>query len=141
MKARTGRQWLTALLFSALASLTVGVGHAETSDVDGTWRIQDLVLNIFDCQNLVCGRIVWIKDPGRRQSQCGRTIVWGLAPVSPSEWKGGSIFDPDDGKTYNLSATRAPDGTLHARIYRGIPLLGSTKILKRVDLSSFTGLC
>jgi uncharacterized protein (DUF2147 family) len=141
MKARTGRRWFAALVFAAFASQTVGVGRADTPDVDGSWMIQDLVLNIFDCQNLVCGRIVWIKDPGRRQSQCGKVIVWGLAPASPSEWKGGSILDPDNGNTYHLSATYEPDGTLHARIYRGIPLLGRTKILKRVDLSSFSGLC
>jgi uncharacterized protein (DUF2147 family) len=141
MQVRTSRRWLAALSFLAFAYQTVGVGRAETPDVDGTWIIQDLVLNIFDCQNLVCGRIVWIKDPVRRPAQCGKVIVWGLAPVSPSEWKGGSILDPDDGKTYNLSATREPDGTLHARIYRGIPLLGRTKILRRVDLSSFAGLC
>jgi uncharacterized protein (DUF2147 family) len=130
---------IVALLLTVLVSFSVE--SAAASSVDGTWVIQDLVLNLFDCQKLVCGRIVWIKDPARRPSQCGMTIVWGLALTGPAEWTGGSIFDPDDGATYSLSATLQPDGTLHARIYRGIPLLGRTKILRRTDLRSVTGRC
>ena len=133
------KAWIVALLLTVLVSF--GVESAAASSVDGTWVIQDLVLNLFDCQNLVCGRIVWIKDPARRPSECGQTIVWGLASTGPAEWTGGSILDPDDGEIYRLSATLQSDGTLHARIYKGLPLLGRTKILKRTDLRSLTGLC
>jgi hypothetical protein len=31
--------------------------------MNGRWRIDNLVLDIFDCQLQVCGRIVWIGDP------------------------------------------------------------------------------
>jgi uncharacterized protein (DUF2147 family) len=133
------KAWIVALLLAVSGSF--GVESAAASSVDGTWVIQDLILNIFDCQNLVCGRIVWIKDPARRPSECGQTIVWGLASTGPAEWTGGSILDPDDGKIYRLAATLQPDGTLHARIYKGVPLLGQTKILRRTDLRSVTGQC
>jgi uncharacterized protein (DUF2147 family) len=133
------KAWIVALLLTVLVSF--GAESAAASSVDGTWVIQDLVLNLFDCQNLVCGRIVWIKDPARRPSECGQTIVWGLAATGPAEWTGGSILDPDNGEIYRLSATLQSDGTLHARIYRSLPLLGRTKILKRTDLRSLTGLC
>lgn len=137
MKMGSWREWIVAGILAVLAL----PGSAAASPVDGAWMIKDLVLNIFDCQQLVCGRIVWIKDPARRPAQCGRTIVWGLAPNSSSSWTGGSILDPDNGSIYRLSATFEQDGMLHARIFRGIPVFGKTEILKRVDLRSFTGRC
>ena len=118
----------------------LSVGPAKASAVDGTW-IRGLIVHIFDCQLLVCGQIVWIKDVSRRASQCGKTIIWGLEAKGPTDWGGGSILDPNNGKTYQLSATYEPDGTLRARIFKGIPLLGRTEILTRVDVRSLTGQC
>ena len=141
MKARMIRRYWAALLLTALVTSAFDIANAQASSMDGTWRIENLVLDIFDCQPKICGRIVWIGDPARRRSQCGRTIVWGLSPSGPSEWNGGSIFDPDDGNIYRLSASFEPDGALHARIFRGIELFGRTKVLKRVDVSSFSGRC
>ena len=74
-------------------------------------------------------------------SQCGKTIIWGLEAKGPTDWGGGSILDPNNGKTYQLSATYEPDGTLRARIFKGIPLLGRTEILTRIDVRSLTGQC
>ena len=141
MKVMVGRRWIAALFLVVLAWPGFGIGSAVASPVDGTWIIEDLGLDLFDCQNLVCGRIVWIKDPHRRPSQCGRTIIWGLAAAGASEWTGGSILDPDDNTTYRLSAILQPDGALRARIYKGVQLLGRTKILKRIDLGSLAGRC
>ena len=98
-------------------------------------------MHILDCQRLVCGRIVWLNDPAKRPSQCGRTIIWGLEARGRNEWGGGSIVDPNDDKTYRLSAVYEPDGTLRARIFRGIPLFGKTEILTRVGLRTLKGLC
>jgi uncharacterized protein (DUF2147 family) len=141
MKARIARRCWATLLLAALITSAFYIGHAQASSMNGTWRIENLVLDIFDCQPKICGRIVWIGDPARRKAQCGKTIVWGLSPSGPSEWKGGSIFDPDDGNTYRLSASFEPDGALHARIFKGIELFGRTKILTRVNVSSLSGLC
>jgi uncharacterized protein (DUF2147 family) len=132
---------IAALLLAVLAWQAVGVRSAEASGVNGTWMIRDLVLNIFDCQNTVCGRIVWVNDPNRRPSQCGKTIVWGLASEGSSKWTNGSILDPDNGKTYKLSASLEPDGMLRAHIYKGLPLFGKTEVLKRVDPQSLAGYC
>ena len=46
-----------------------------------------------------------------------------------------------NGKTYQLSATYEPDGTLHARIFKGTPLLGKTEVLKRVDVRDLVVRC
>ena len=37
--------------------------------------------------------------------------------------------------------TYEPDGTLRARIFIGVPLVGKTEILKRIDTKSLQGLC
>jgi uncharacterized protein (DUF2147 family) len=134
---------MTALRIGAflLACLLAGAGGAEASEVYGTWMIRDLVLHVFGCENQVCGRIAWLKDPSRRTSECGKTIVWGLQSAGPDQWDGGSILDPDDHNVYQLSAVYQPDGTLHARIFKGLPMLGETEVLKRVDLQSFPGQC
>ena len=120
---------------------TTGIQSVEASRADGEWMIKDLVLTIFDCEHFVCGRIAWLKDPARRPFQCGKTIVWGLAGRGPSEWTGGSILDPDDGTTYQLSAKLQTDDTLNARIFKGVPLLGKTEVLRRIDLRPLTDRC
>jgi uncharacterized protein (DUF2147 family) len=133
-------RFAAALIAMLLLSL-LGVQETEASPADGAWLIKHLVLDIFGCQHLICGRIIWIGDAARRPAQCGKTTVWGLQAQGQNEWAAGSILDPDDDKTYRLTATLEPDGTLHARIFKGVPLFGRTEILKRVDIHSFTGRC
>ena len=106
---------------AALVSPMLGAGPAKASAVDGTWIISGLVVHIFDCQLLVCGQIVWIKDVSRRASQCGKTIIWGLEAKGPTDWGGGSILDPNNGKTYQLSATYEPDGTTSRTSFQRYP--------------------
>jgi uncharacterized protein (DUF2147 family) len=112
------------------------------SSVEGAWIVNDnVVLNIFDCGDRFCARIAWVRDATRRATQCGRTIVWGLQAKAANQWEGGSIVDPDDENVYRLAAEAGPDGTLHARIFKGVSLLGRTEVLKRIDMRSLSGLC
>ena len=141
MEVTVEQRWWAAFVLAVAVWWVFGVANAEASAMNGTWRIENLVLEIFDCQQLVCGRIVWIDDAAKRSAQCGKIIVWGLLQTGPTTWKSGAIFDPNDGKTYRLSATFQPDGELRARIYQGIELFGKTKMLKRVDINSLPGWC
>jgi uncharacterized protein (DUF2147 family) len=128
-KRRRSRSMLAIL---ACMGATLSVAHA--SPADGTWLFKDkMAIQISDCENALCGRIVWLRNPAlRTPAMCGRTIVWGLVPEGPSQWSNGWIFDPEDGNTYHLSATLESDDTISARIYEGIALFGETKILTRV---------
>jgi uncharacterized protein (DUF2147 family) len=141
MKTGNGKRRITPLLVAFVLLSMAGTGAAQASSVDGTRIIRDLVLHIFDCEQSVCGRIVWLRDVGRRSSQCGKTIIWGLEAKGPADWAGGSILDPNNGTTYQLSASYEPDGTLHARIFKGTPILGKTEILRRVDVKELVGRC
>src|ERR1700688_94074 len=62
MKVFMNRRWWLAFLLAVLVMPAFGAGNADASSMNGTWRIENLVLEIFDCQQLVCGRIVWIGD-------------------------------------------------------------------------------
>lgn len=128
-------------IVAAATALMAWSAVARPVPVEGTWKVHDLVLDVFSCQESFCGKVVWTKSPQRRQVDCGRTIVWGLSQEGPQTWSGGSIYDTTDGNTYRLSATLEPDGTLHARIYRGVPLLGKTEVLTRVPPRSLDGWC
>jgi uncharacterized protein (DUF2147 family) len=130
---------LALALFGLLAGT---VPTALASPANGTWLIRDLALNIYDCDNLVCGKIVWIGDPKKRTpGKCGKVIVWGLAQSEPSKWTGGQIYDTEDGSTYSLNAALETDGTLHARIFKGTPLFGKTEILTRITPNSRPDWC
>jgi len=137
----TKTTWAVALL-GLVTFCGVMAPEARASAADGTWLIRDLALDIYDCDNLVCGKIVWLADPAKRTpGRCGKVIVWGLVPSGPSKWSNGHIYDTEEDKTYNLNAELEPDGTLRARIYKGIPLFGKNEILTRIAPNSRPGWC
>jgi uncharacterized protein (DUF2147 family) len=128
----------------ALILALLAVPQARARDIrstNGAWIIRDLVIEISNCQNAVCGKIMWLRDAERRPDQCGRLIIWGLLPDDNKHWSQGTILDPDNGKSYRLSATLEPNGTLNARIFSGMPLFGRTEILRRVDPHTLPGKC
>jgi uncharacterized protein (DUF2147 family) len=105
--------------FIALIVSSVWATAASASSVDGTWKIRNLVLEISTCDNRhICGVVAWTGDVRRRAADCHRTIVWGLLPDNPSSWSGGSIFDPTDGKTCDLSASLKPVGAVISGMIR-----------------------
>jgi hypothetical protein len=82
---------------------------ASASVPGGTWMFANRVaLQIFDCNGLLCGRIVWLlrpdnpagqpdldnlnPDPALRQRHlCGLTIVWGMGTNGQDHWANGDV--------------------------------------------------
>lgn len=130
-------------VLAALAWTCAVMPAAYASPADGTWLLRDkLAIQISECRNTLCGRIVWLRNAAQRTPEmCGRTIVWGLEPAGQSQWGDGWIFDPEDGNTYHLSATLESDDRISARIYRGIALFGETEILTRIVPRALPGWC
>ena len=125
---------------------------------EGVWLIDnEVAVQIFDCSNLLCGRVLWLlfhailkvswfatenPEPALRQRPlCGLTIFWGLRPTGSDRWTDGWFYNPDDGDTYNISAEFRSADTIDARIYLGVPLLGKTKTLHRVPHGTSNGWC
>ena len=52
------------------------------------------------------------------------------------EWDGGTIYDPENGKSYSCTLTLKDKNTLKLRGYIGISLLGRTEIWTRTDAIS-----
>ncbi|WP_207792058.1 DUF2147 domain-containing protein [Siccirubricoccus phaeus] len=139
---------LAILRTSALAAVPEGVWL-----IDGKAAVQ-----IFDCDGLLCGRILWLQtprdpqgqlnrdrhnpDPALRQRRlCGMTILWGLRSSGPSRWDGGWFYNPEDGRTYNVTAELRSADLIVARIYSGVRILGQTKSLVRVRHGTSDGWC
>jgi uncharacterized protein (DUF2147 family) len=108
------------LLASSTASAGPGaVGEWNTHHAGG-------VIRIGECGDALCGKVVTsdpIKaDPNlkdvrnadaglRGRLLKGLTIFYGVKG-GPTEWKGGSLYNPEDGKTYHGSITLVDSDTL-----------------------------
>jgi uncharacterized protein (DUF2147 family) len=125
----------------------------------GEWLLDDrVVVQVYPCSAMMCGRIRWLKVPRNPQGQldqdgknpnptlrtrrpCGLTILWNLQPDGPDRWKAGWFYNRDDGKTYRVTAHMVSVDKMVARIYVGVPLFGKTKVLTRISEGTPAGEC
>ncbi len=146
------------LLFMLLAGPTPRA-LAAAAVPTGVWLMGTKVaIQIFDCSGMLCGRIIWLKEPldpqgllkrdklnpepALRQRQiCGPTVIWNVRPDGDNSWEGGWFYNPDDGATYRVSIELKSQDEISARIYSGIPLFGETKTLVRVPMGTSEGWC
>ena len=87
----------------------------------GLWYAEGGVaqVEISHCGHTLCGHVVWLRSPLadngcllqdqhnpdpalRNRSVLGLSVLQGLTPddSTPSEWSGGTIYDPSTGNTY-----------------------------------------
>ncbi|MDR6992318.1 DUF2147 domain-containing protein [Luteimonas sp. 3794] len=107
---------LTLALASMVAAAQSPVGRWKTID-DETGRVKSIVEITQAANGTLSGRVAQVlhsdrgpnpvcdKCTGSRQNQpiTGMTILWDLKP-NGSEWSGGTILDPANGKTYKSKA-------------------------------------
>ena len=158
MSTSVSRRALSATC-AGLLMLVIHSRPALSEVPDGTWLFANRVaVEVFECSGRVCGRIVWLlrprtpagrpdvdrlnPDPTLRQRPlCGLTIIWGLQSDGADHWSNGSLYDPQDGITYDVTAERTAPDRISARVYRGVPLVGRTEILIRDPQLSVDGRC
>ncbi len=92
------------------------------SNIAGRWATEGFgsIVEFAPCPgsaNTMCGRIVWLWTPNnaagrartdshnpdrtlRTRSLVGIEILQGLRETSPGVWSDGSVYNPDDGRTY-----------------------------------------
>jgi uncharacterized protein (DUF2147 family) len=133
---------------------------ACAGDAQGVWltEARDAAVLIARCAGeedalTLCGRIVWLKDandasgaprvdtrnpdPSRRSRPiCGLVVMRGLLPSGPDRWDDGSVYNPQDGRTYTGDMTLLTDRRLRVRAYLGIPFFGQTQIWTRAERSA-----
>ena len=67
-------------------------------------------------------------DPSLRdRSLTGVRILEGFQSAGSGKWSGGTIYDPDNGKTYRCILELEDEDTLKVRGYIGISLFGRTE--------------
>ena len=108
------------IIFSIIA-LMVPLGAAFAQDVVGKWKLDDgsAIVEVYQQGDAFNGKIVWLAEPTeadgtpakdlnnpdkslRSRQLIGLNMLSGLKK-SGNEYKGGSIYDPGNGKTYNCS--------------------------------------
>jgi uncharacterized protein (DUF2147 family) len=118
-----------------------GQAHIEILAVDGKYS----------------GKIVWLEEPlytaededgeegepkvdknnpdPAMQSRpiMGLELMTGFRYDGKGTWKKGTIYDPDNGKTYKSKVRLGDDGVLNVRGYIGISLIGRTSLWTRVE--------
>lgn len=148
-----------APVLTASAFFIAPYARSEPAVPQGVWLMDGRVaVQIFDCEGLMCGRIIWLRvprdpqglldrdkknpDPALRERKlCGLTILWRLRPTEADRWQDGWFYNPEDGKTYSVKAQLVSDDVIVARIYAGIPIFGKTKTLARVAHETSEGWC
>jgi uncharacterized protein (DUF2147 family) len=136
---------LVALAAAALAPPTPVAGVWLTEEGDG-W------VEIRSCGKELCGTIVGLAEPKTEDGQTktdihnpdpalqDRPIVGlevlriGGARDSKGVFRGGRIYDPNNGKTYRCKMWLEDPDTLRIRGFIGVSLLGRNVIWKRTPL-------
>ena len=94
---------------------------ALAQDVVGKWKLADgsAIVEVYQQGNVFNGKIVWLQNPTeadgspavddknpdaklRKRQILGLNMLSGLSKQG-TEYSGGSIYDPGNGKTYNCS--------------------------------------
>jgi uncharacterized protein (DUF2147 family) len=146
------------VLFFALPALAgdgdaiLGVWATDPEGEGGQAHIE-----IYEVGGKYSGKIVWLEEPlyleGDEDGEAGEPKVdtnnpdpalqsrpiMGLELMSgfsfdgKETWKKGTIYDPDNGKTYKCKVKIGDDGELKVRGYIGVSMIGRTSQWTRVE--------
>jgi len=150
---------LACLLQLALVGLAAATNG---DDILGVWETEPTEdgyarVEMFKENGTYHGKIVWLQQPiyppdddggmpGKEKVDrenpdpllqnrpiIGLTIVKGFVWDGDELWHKGTIYDPNNGKTYKCKAWLTEEGTLKIRGYIGISLLGRNAEWRRLD--------
>jgi len=144
MRTRIAAALLMALAAPAWANPTP-VGRWHTID-DDTKEVKSEVV-ITEKDGVITGRVDKLlrkgADPNRRCTACtddrkdqpivGLEIIRGVRKVEGKDvWEGGTILDPENGKTYNVRLTPV-DGGAKLQVRGSVLFIGRTQTWVRVN--------
>ena len=139
-----------AITFAALnSSFTFSDGN--DNKILGTWLNESgkAKVKIVKRGTKFYGKIIWLRDPNDESGKqkldkenpkkelktkpiVGLEILKGFKYIGDKKWEGGTIYDPENGKTYDCNIAMKDNNTLKIRGYIGISLLGRTTVWSRV---------
>lgn len=140
------------VIAGCLALLLVAAADAPRDQLCGIWLNQegDAKLEIYQEGSTFEARIVWLKEPTadgkpkvdknnpdpskRDRPTLGLVILHELRKTEdPNTYKGGQIYDPKNGKTYDCRITYEGDRLTLRGFILGVPFLGRTAIWTKAE--------
>ena len=137
--------FITMLSFSAYS-------QNKADDIIGIWLTggkEPAKIQVYKSGEKYYGKIIWLKNPTENGKQrvdannpdeakrsnpiIGLVMLTGFRFDGDEEWKGGSIYDPESGKTYSSYMYLKDRNTLKVRGYVGISLFGRTEVWTRTN--------
>ncbi len=142
-------KWIALVVLGGLAGAALAAAAAKAAPaphVTGRWYTEDkeCVVEIYTTpRGTLEGKIVSGRHPDRLDTKnpdpalrtrkvVGTVIMKDMKPNSPGQWSGGTIYDPDSGKTYRCKLKLSGPDTIDLRGYIGISLIGRTSRWTRV---------
>lgn len=136
------------LVMSTAAAQSAPAGLWKT--IDDSSKTEKSLVRIAETNGVFTGRIEKLLGPdakpdavceectGERKGKpiVGMTIISGIKKNAEHEglWDGGSILDPNNGKTYKLRLKPSDDGKkLEVRGYIGAPMFGRSQTWFKAD--------
>src|SRR5258705_4926769 len=131
-----------------IASLISLAAHSQNKadDIIGIWLTggkEPAKIQVYKSGEKFYGKIIWLKNPTENGKQrmdgnnpvkekqsnpiIGLVMLTGFKFDGDDEWKGGDIYDPENGKTYSSYIYLKDKNTLKVRGYVGISLFGRTE--------------
>lgn len=140
-------------------ALALGFAHAETKadDILGHWLTDGggSKIEVKKEGEKYNGKIVWLKDPNQEtgdpepgqpkrdaknpDAAKQKDPIVGLALLKDftwdgaGNWSGGTIYDPESGKTYKCTMKLKDEKTLDVRGYIGVPAFGRSTVWTRAE--------
>ena len=132
------KQSLAVLLILASSFSVAGLANAASGTnagpkgiwIDHTGRG---AIEIVDCNNKLCGRIVWLEE-GQPREACGRAVIGDVKFVGDGKWDKGWIYDPELDAKFDVELTPLANGTLQVLGYAGLKALSETMVWKRAPV-------
>lgn len=134
------------LAAASLASPAFAQGITAAPAQTGRWLTEsgNFEVEIAPCGKALCGTVVKVianrsmgktdaaATPADTRSPLGMKILSDFAPAGEGEWKG-SIYNRENGKTYDCLISVVAPGQLKVHAYKLLPLFGKTQIWRRVS--------
>lgn len=146
----------TILIFAALLMAIPAVqAQVDGDKLVGIWEPSNgrSRIKIDKIGNKYYGRVVWLKEPNDPETGEPRTDTKNPDPELRStplrgyrmlkdfvwneedqEWRDGTIYDPNNGSTYDCVIEMEDENTLNLRGYIGVQTFGRTDVWKRLQL-------
>lgn len=118
-----------AALFAASIATTTPSAASEPTGLwfDHTGRG---AVEITNCGDALCGRIIWLKDTANNKT-CGKQVIGNVKAVGAGKWDKGWIYDPEDDARYSVEITPFGGDRLKVMGYMGSKMLSETMTWRR----------